>query len=99
MFNKIAQIAVCALVMGTVAYSATALADDSIIEISKASLEEQCADVNGRFTKSWAYNDQGLQWGERYVCETVVFTLACQDGICTREDLLLASSNPTGSGQ
>jgi len=92
MFNKIAQISVCALVMGGVLYSTTALAEGSTLEISKSQVEEKCEADKGRFTTSWAYNDQGITWGEIYTCEALTYTLACQDGLCVQDDELFAAN-------
>ena len=47
-----------------------------------AALQKACTEVGGRFELSWAYDDQGVQWGRVVSCSTELGQITCQDNIC-----------------
>lgn len=48
----------------------------------QTALRKICNDHAGRFEQSWAYNDQGMQWGEVLSCSTSTAYITCQDDVC-----------------
>lgn len=47
-----------------------------------AALQKACIEGGGRFELSWAYDDQGVQWGRVVSCSTELGHITCQDNIC-----------------
>ena len=47
-----------------------------------AAMQKACTDSGGRFELSWAYDDQGVQWGRVVSCSTESGHITCQDNIC-----------------
>ena len=72
-----------ALVFATVAMAAagTAQADESMA-MQHAEMRQACAAQDGRFEKSWMYNDQGMKWGLVLSCVTGAGIVSCQDNVC-----------------
>ncbi len=47
-----------------------------------AALRNACTAQGGRFEQSWAYNDQGVQWGRVLSCSTSAGYITCQGDVC-----------------
>lgn len=50
--------------------------------LQHAALRKACTEQGGRFEQSWAYNDQGVQWGKILSCSTGAGYVTCQDNFC-----------------
>ena len=51
-------------------------------EYDTASWREACTVHGGLFEQTWAYNDQGMKWGEILSCSVDAGTITCRSGIC-----------------
>ena len=54
----------------------------SEIASQRDGLREVCTRQGGLFERSWAYNDQGMKWGEILSCSTSTGTIICRSGVC-----------------
>lgn len=55
---------------------------ESNTAVHHAALRKACTAQDGRFEQSWAYNDQGVQWGKVVSCVTSAGYVRCQDNTC-----------------
>lgn len=65
---------------------------ESNTALQHAALRAACAEQSGRFEKSWAYNDQGVRWGEILTCSTSFGQVTCQDNLCRSARWVVRSS-------
>lgn len=59
-----------------------------------AALQKACTEGGGRFELSWAYDDQGVQWGRIMSCSTELGHITCQDNICRGDGAMRFPAEP-----
>ncbi|MDJ0948576.1 MAG: hypothetical protein QNJ94_06615 [Alphaproteobacteria bacterium] len=67
--------------LGWTLASSAALAESNAA-VQHAGLRKVCIEHDGRFERSWLYNDQGMQWGEQLSCTTDRGFVTCRDKVC-----------------
>jgi hypothetical protein len=89
-----------ALVFGAALLVATGAARaESNMAQRHAEMRQACDAQDGRFEKSWQYNDQGVKWGLVLSCVTSVGRVTCQDDVCESRRWARRDGETAGPGQ
>ena len=74
--------AMAAVAIGLCAAFANAAHAENQFASQRIELREACLEQGGVFRRMWAYNDQGVRWGETLSCATKTGTITCRGGVC-----------------